>query len=720
MRRPSPRFVFALLVAAFFGCIPARAATTVASTGDASIVHDEAAGTWTLNAGGTSLKLALDTGRDFAIVNLTTPSGVPWNLSSSPDTVLRVGEQTLAFGSRSAGFALQTVTTATAGDRVQLDATFDLASAGLQLTRHYAIAAGSPAFEVWTTYKPKANAKSIADLNALQLTIPAGAVRWINGLQGSAADVRNDAAFTLQQRTLASGETLALGGQGRSSEQTIPWFAVDGEQDEFFAALMWSGAWSLSIARGRTGLDVSFGLAPMTIAMKSTTAAFDGPHAVFGVVRGRLAEATAALRSYAVTGIRAGRPLIPLVTYNTWFAYGTAIDEGTIRGAMDRAAGLGTELFVIDAGWYAGAGANGLNDFESGLGSWTADPARFPNRLRPLSDYAHELGMKFGLWIEPERVNQSLVGAPGGLDESWLATHDGEYGSVEVGQICLGGRAGRTWMVNQLTALIDAVQPDYVKWDNNGWIDCDRDDHDHGAADGNFAHVSGLYQVFAALRERYPKLMIENVSGGGNRLDLGMLRYTEVAWMDDRTAPSIHVRHNVQGLSAVFPPAYLLAFVTNYDEEPLHAAQDMPMYMRSRMAAALGLCFRPEDLTEGDTADLMHQVDIYKSMRETISVAAASLLTPQATPENGPGWDVLQETSADGARILISAFQSDPSVDGTTVRLTGLQPTVSYRVESVDTGPLGEATGAELMTDGIEILRSPNTAAHILFLTVKQ
>ena len=64
MRRSSSRFVLALLVAAFFGCIPARAATTVVSTGDASIVHDEAAGTWTLNAGATSLKLALDTGDD--------------------------------------------------------------------------------------------------------------------------------------------------------------------------------------------------------------------------------------------------------------------------------------------------------------------------------------------------------------------------------------------------------------------------------------------------------------------------------------------------------------------------------------------------------------------------------------------------------------------------------------------------------------------------------
>src|SRR5207237_6367330 len=99
--------------------------------------------------------------------------------------------------------------------------------------------------------------------------------------------------------------------------------------------------------------------------------------------------------------------------------------------------------------------------------------------------------------------------------------------------------------------------------------------HSHGSTDGNFAHVHGLYAMLATLRERYPELLIENVSGGGNRLDVGMLRYTDVAWMDDRTAPSVHVRHNIEGLSAVFPPAYLLSFVTDQDAEPLHDAPDL-------------------------------------------------------------------------------------------------------------------------------------------------
>jgi alpha-galactosidase len=225
----------------------------------------------------------------------------------------------------------------------------------------------------------------------------------------------------------------------------VPWFAIDGVHDEFYAGLMWSGAWSLTIERSNEG-------------------------------------------------IREGRAFSPFVTYNTWFAHGTSIDEDSMRAEMAGAAAIGTELFVIDAGWYAGAGAAGPFDFDSGLGSWQVDPARIPNGLKPLSDYAHALGMKFGIWVEPERVNLATVGAPG-ADESWLATSGGNYGSDDAAQICLATAAGRRWVFDQLTALIDAVRPDYVKWDNNMWINCDRPGHGHGSTDGNFAHVTGLYQI---------------------------------------------------------------------------------------------------------------------------------------------------------------------------------------------------------------------------------
>src|SRR5262249_12046275 len=227
---------------------------------------------------------------------------------------------------------------------------------------------------------------------------------------------------------------------------------------------------------------------------------------------------------------------------------GAHVDEAQMLDAVEAASRLGTELFVLDAGWYTGAGRDGRGDYTSGLGAFDADPGRFPSGLRTVAERVEQMGMLFGLWVEPERTAIENVERDG-LDERWLATRDGRYNPgvaqnrAEAAQICLADERARRWLVDQLARLIDEVRPAYLKWDNNFWINCNRSGHGHGASDGNFAHVSGLYEVLAELRARYPDLLIENVSGGGNRLDFGMLRYTDAAWMDDRTSPSAVVRH---------------------------------------------------------------------------------------------------------------------------------------------------------------------------------
>jgi alpha-galactosidase len=703
-----------LLVATIIAGTTAEAATVVAQEGDAAISHDPNAGTWTLAAGGALLTLALDPSRDFAIVSLLSASGTSWSIGAAADSVVLVGGRSLPFGSRTAGFAFEDAAVAVHDATLQLNATFRLTAGGLTVTRHYAIVPGSPTFEAWTTYA--GTGAVLADLNALQMTVPTGPVNWLTGLQGDAANVPTDSAFTLQQQTLAINRPFALGASHRASEHTVPWFSIDGAKDEFYGALMWSGAWSAVFDRTTAGTTITVGLAAMSTTL---TATVDGPHIVFGVAPGGLAQGTAALRSYVLDGIRGQRPIVPLVTYNTWFAYGTEIDEASMRAEMERAAALGVELFVIDAGWYAGTGAAGPFDFDAGLGNWTADPIRFPNGLAPLREYAHSLGLRFGLWVEPERVNMSLVGAPG-VEEAWLATEGGQYGSDHAAQICLASAAARQWLMNRLTTLLDEVQPDYLKWDNNMFINCDRDGHGHGPGDGNFAHTGALYDMLAQLRARYPSLLIENVSGGGNRLDIGMLRFTDVAWMDDRTAPSVHVRHNVQGLSAAFPPAYLLAFVTDHDTEPLHDSPDLSLYFRSRMSGALGICFRSDSFTEGENTSMAREIEIYKAARATLSTAAGSLLTRQAEEEDGPSWDVLQESTAEHDQIVLSAVQFNTGVETINVKPTDLQPATIYEVQSVDTGVLGSATGKALMTDGIDVLQSANSAAHMLIITARQ
>jgi alpha-galactosidase len=704
-----------LLLTAFAALSAPISAATVVRAGLASISNDPEAGTWTIRSAGTSLTLGFDATHDFRIVRLASDSGEPRTIGTLPDTQISVAGKTFPFGSRPAGFVFQNVTTSADRYTVRLDVTFDLPSSRLRTTRHYVAASRSPTFETWTTFASLGSPISVSDLNAFALTIPAGTIHWLNGLQGDGTEAVRDSAFTLQQRTLEGGERMVLGATGRASEQTVPWFAVDSGPDVFYAGLLWSGAWSLSAARTGGGLDLRLGLGSMSTTVSSP---IDGPHAFFGVTPGDLGDASAALRGFILRGLRAGRSFDPQVTYNTWFAYGVQVDEASMRQEIDGAATLGVERFVVDAGWYAGAGRGGVADFTTGLGSWQIDASRFPSGLGALSDYAHERGLTFGLWVEPERVGLATVGRSGLAQEAWLAKTGGKYGSSEFAQVCLGGATARQWIFDRVSALIDTAHPDYLKWDNNFWINCDRSGHVHGTSDGNFAHVNGLYEVLARLRERYPDLLIENVAGGGNRMDLGMLRYTDTGWMDDRTTPSVKVRHNIQGLSAVFPPAYLMSFVMHDRDEPLRDASDLPLLFRSRMSGVLGLSFRTGDLTDDEIAGMRHEIGTSKTLRDALSTASGTLLTTQAAAANGPAWDVFQTTPEGIRPIVLWAFQTDGAVRDIVIRPVGLREQSMYEVQSADVGPLGIVSGSLLMQDGVEVVASPYSAAHMILLTV--
>ena len=108
-------------------------------------------------------------------------------------------------------------------------------------------------------------------------------------------------------------------------------------------------------------------------------------------------------------------------------------------------------------------------------------------------------------------------------------------------------------------------------------------------------------------------------------------------------------------------------------------------------------------------------------MRDTLGEASGALLTRQAAAGDGtPAWDVLQETSAGGAQSLLCAYQSDSGVVKVNIKPIGLTGAANYDVQSVDTGMLGTATGADLMANGIDILQSPNSAAHILIIRAQR
>jgi alpha-galactosidase len=234
--------------------------------------------------------------------------------------------------------------------------------------------------------------------------------------------------------------------------------------------------------------------------------------------------------------------------------------------------------------------------------------------------------------------------------------------------------------------------------------------------DGNFAHVRGLYDVLAALRTQFPDLLIENCTGGGRRMGLGLMQYTDVGWMDDRTAPAAHVRHNLEGLSTFVPPSYLLAYVIAGPDEPMHDAPDLDLYARSRMPGVLGLSFRVGELDDRDVAALREEVG-YRDARALVGGGSAVLLTDQAESDAGPAWDALQITNATADAAVIYAYQNDPGIPRIVLKPRRFTPGTIYQVRSAKGGDLGVVSSETLMTDGIEVNEAPESAAHILYLS---
>ena len=332
----------------------------------------------------------------------------------------------------------------------------------------------------------------------------------------------------------------------------MPWIAIDSGPDIFYAGLMWSGAWSLDAQRTTLGIELTLGLPSMSTGSDH---AIEGPHAFFGVARGDLRAASSAVRTFVMAGVRGGRPLDALVTYNTWFAYGTRIDEdedsrGDGRRGRARHRVVRRRRRLVRRRRTRRASST----LRPASAAGRSTPSASPKACGRSPTTRTSVGMKFGIWVEPERVapvdrrtDRARAGIVAGKERRQLRI------GGDSAQMCLASAQARQWVLDAGHARSSTkCSPTISSGTTISGSTAIATGTHTAQSDGNFAHVTGLYDVLAQLRARYPELLIENVSGGGNRLDLGMMRYSDVGWMDDRSAPSVHVRHILGGLSAIF------------------------------------------------------------------------------------------------------------------------------------------------------------------------
>ena len=212
------------------------------------------------------------------------------------------------------------------------------------------------------------------------------------------------------------------------------------------------------------------------------------------------------------------------VLINSWEAAYFDFTGDTIVDLAKEAASLGIDMVVMDDGWFGKR-----NDDNSSLGDWQVNEKKLGGSLADLITCVHEQGVKFGIWIEPEMVNEDsdLYRA----HPDWAIRIPGKKPVRSRNQLLLdfSRKEVRDCVFDQICAVLDQGKIDYVKWDMN------RSMADVYAGNLSYDYVLGVYDFLEHLCSRYPDLLLEGCSGGGGRFDAGMLYYSPQIWCSDNT-----------------------------------------------------------------------------------------------------------------------------------------------------------------------------------------
>ncbi|OXM69357.1 alpha-galactosidase [Amycolatopsis vastitatis] len=480
----------------------------------------------------------------------------------------------------------------------------------------------------------------------------------------------------LHRESVPHGETTFASRRGITSHHANPWVMVDdGTATErhgevYGVALAWSGSWRLTTTRSSTGrLTVSGGFGQEGVVHRvGPGRPLTTPVSAGLYTGGGFGAASRAWHAYIRAHVLPHPGELRPVLYNSWEATGFDVTEAGQRALAERAAALGVELFVMDDGWFGARTGD-----HAGLGDWHVNRSRFPDGLKPLVDAVHALGMKFGLWVEPEMVNpdSDLYRA----HPDWVLHHPHRRRSELRRQLVLNFARPdvQEWAYDWLDRLVGEHGIDFLKWDMNrpfseaGWP---------GEADQDrlwVEHTHAVYALLDRLRTDHPGLRIESCCGGGGRIDLGVLARSDQVWTSDNTdaLDRLRIQH---GYSQVYPAGAMSAWVT--DNPNFVTARSAPLRFRFHvaMAGVLGLGGDIVHWPDEDLALARELVARYRDVRPVVQHGALYRLRPPV--DDG----VVAFQYVLGDRSVVFAYRQAAHFNAPErpLRLDGLDPAARY------------------------------------------
>lgn len=364
------------------------------------------------------------------------------------------------------------------------------------------------------------------------------------------------------------------------------------------------------------------------------------------------------------------------VTLNTWEAVYFNHELPRILALAERAAELGVERFVLDDGWFRGR----RND-TAGLGDWYVDEQVWPDGLHPLANRLAELGMEFGLWVEPEMINP----------DSELARAHPDWILQPAGRLPLEARHQQVlnlaipeafdYIRDRISELVGTYNIGYLKWDHN------RDLLDAGStatgAAGVHEQTLATYRLLAALKASHPGLEIESCSSGGARVDLGIVEHTDRIWASDCIDP-LERQQILRWTAQLVPPELVGSHIGSPHSHTTGRTHDLSFRAATALFGHYGIEWDITDLTPGEREELAGWIRLYKAHRSLLHGGDVVRVDHPAPEISAHGVIAADLSEALYEFTVLSRPSCWPPAP---VRLHGLDPQRRYAVSHVGPKP---------------------------------
>lgn len=369
----------------------------------------------------------------------------------------------------------------------------------------------------------------------------------------------------------------------------------------------------------------------------------------------------------------------------------------TSKAFIRQFAEMGGEIFTVDAGWECPPGKEmQWSDYN---GENSPNPERYPEGIAVLSDYAHECGLKFGLWVDIESVGKYCK-----IHEThpeWLSVNP--FGEASPKYLDLSVPEAAEWAENELARIITDCKLELLRVDHN----VDYTEY-YGMRSNEFGipecvsirHINAVYKMYENLKKRFPEVVFENCAGGGGRTDLGMMKNFNHSWVSDWQCAPYSVRIT-NGMTMALPPERVDRLFAGMG---CHRYGSFDTHIRNCMLGHISLNVISNAAAEINTEQMefvKHSVEIYKNfIRPFLAKSKVYHHTPDVKNDE---FSVLEIAAPDGKRGAIAAFALAGAKGQLTVRAKGADQSENYKVTLDNDRESFVVSGRELQQNGIII-----------------